>query len=309
MEGHEVGPVWGADAPDPDLRLPEPTGAGRLVLLAYRPWVGSAIAVDPHAGRVALVTPASVLLGALPDLGRGHSLPMAGVRGVAFAPGHRTLVATLEQGVVAMPLDRPRGSAPSLRLRTPGQVAAAVSPGGSLLALTGRVARPRATLGVWDIERGVRAWTAAVFGAATVVWVDGHLLATAGRDLRLFSHAGEALPAAAAPRGEPIEAIACGPAGLVTGGRGTVATLWDPGLVAAIATLPVPAGASKTLALDERTLAVGTVRAGGAVALVDLARRTIDRTLLGVRAAAFAGPWLVVTGRAGTATFLWEPDG
>jgi len=71
----------------------------------------------------------------------------------------------------------------------------------------------------------------------------------------------------------------------------------------------VPAGASKTLALDERTLAVGTVRAGGAVALVDLARRTIDRTLLGVRAAAFAGPWLVVTGRAGTATFLWEPDG
>lgn len=265
------------------------------------------MAVDPHSARVAVAGAASVLLGVLPDLGRGHHLPLAGVRRLAFAPGHRTLVTARESGVTAVALDRAPGAGPALRLRTPGPVDVAVSPGGRFLALAGRVAHPRATIGVWDLERGTRAWTEPAFGARAASWVDGYLLAVAGRDLRLYSHEGQRLPAAPAPRGEALEALASGPGGLVTAGRGGVATLWDPGLVAPVATLPVPAGASKALALTRETLAAGTVRAGGAVALVDLARRTVDRVLLGVRAAAFADPWLVVTGRGGTATFRWEP--
>lgn len=275
--------------------------------MAQRPWAGVAVAVDPHAAQVAVAGAASVTLGVLPDLGGGHVLPLSGVLRLAFAPGHGALVAAGESGVTAVSLHRPRGSGPVLRLRTPGAVDIAASPGGRLLALAGRVARPRATVGVWDIERGVRMWTETAFGAAAAVWVDGYLLAVAGRDLRLYSHEGERLPAAPAPRGEAIEAVASGPGGLVTAGRGNVATLWDPRLVSAMATLPVPAGAAKDLAMTTHTLAAGTVRAGGAVALVDLARRTVDRILLGVRAAAFADPWLVVTGRAGTAMFRWEP--
>lgn len=234
-------------------------------------------------------------------------MPLAGVTRLSFAPGHRTLVTAGEGGVTAVSLDRPRGSGLALRLRPPGLVDVAVSPGGRLLALAGAVARPRATVGVWDIERGVRAWTDAAFGTSCAAWVDGHLLAVAGRELRLYSHEGERLPAAPAPRGDGIEALAAGSAGIVSAGRGNVATLWDPRLVAAVATLPVPAGAQKALALSDQTLAAGTVRAGGAVALVDLSRRTVDRVLVGVRAAVFAGQWLVVTGKAGTATFRWEP--
>jgi hypothetical protein len=302
-----VGPVWGGAASDPDLQLPEPTGAGRLTLVAQRPWTGVAVAVDAYAGRVAVAGATSITLGVLPDLGQGHVVPLAGVRRLTFAPGQRVLVAEAESGVTAVSLDRPRGSGPAFKLRTPGAVDIAASPGGRLLALAGRVARPRATLGVWDIERSVRLWTASPLGAMCAAWVDGYLLAVAGRELRLYSHEGERLPAAPAPRGENIEALASGPSGLVSAGRGNVATLWDARLVTAVATLPVPAGAAKVLALGPHTLAVGTVRAGGAVALVDLARRTVDRVLLGVRAAAFADPWLVVTGQAGTATFRWEP--
>lgn len=275
--------------------------------MAERPWPGLAVAVDARAGRVAVAGTAAVTLGVLPDLGQGHVLPIDGVRRITFVPEHRALVTAGESGVTAVSLDRPRGSGPILRLRTPGQVDVAVSPGGRFLAVAGRVARPRATVGVWDIERGVKLWTDAAFGASCATWVDGYILAVAGRELRLYSHEGDRLPAAPAPRGEAIEALTSSPGGIVSGGRGTVATLWDPRLVTAVATLPTPAGASKVLAVTTHTLAAGTVRARGAVALVDLNRRTIDRILLGVRAAAFSDPWLVVTGQAGTATFLWEP--
>jgi hypothetical protein len=305
----EVSGAWGAAAPDPDLRLPTPSGAGRLALVAERPWRGVAVAADPHSGRMACATAASVILGAVPDLGAGRHLPIGDVRQLAFAPGRRLLVTATEREVVAVALDRPRGVAAGLRIRAPGPVTIAVSPGGGTLALAGRVAVPRATLGAWDLERGVKAWTASAFGAAVAAWIDPYLLAVAGRELRLYSFEGMALPAAGAPRGEVIEAVAATPDAIVTASRGTVATVWDPGSVTPSATLPVPAGAGKCLALGPRTLAVGTVRAGVAVALVDRRRRVVDRVLLGVRAAAFADPWLVVTGRAGTAVFEWDPDG
>lgn len=308
MGDPQLSGVWGGGVPDPDLRLPAPSGAGRLVVVAERPWAGAAVAVDPHSGRVAVATASGVVLGALPDLGAGHHIPLAGVRDLAFAPGRRLLVVATEREVLSVPLDRPWGVGPSLRIRPPGPVAMAVSPGGGRLALAGRVALPRATLGAWDLERGTKAWTAAAFGAAVVAWVDTHLLAVGGREIRLHSYEGDRLPGAGAPRGEAIEAIAALPDAIVTAGRETIATVWDPGSVTVAATLPVPAGAGKRLALSSRTLAAGTVRAGGAVALVDRRRRVVDRVLLGVRAAAFAEPWLVATGRAGTAVFDWDPE-
>jgi hypothetical protein len=187
-------------------------------------------------------------------------------------------------------------------------VSAASSPGGALLALAGRVSRPRATLGVWDLDRRAQAWSAAVWGATCAAWVDGRLLAVGGRDLRLFTHEGEPLPAAGLPDGLPVEALAATPTRLVSAGRGPTATLWDPGRPAAVGTVPVPAGAGRTLALEGPTLAAGTLRAGGAVALVDMRRRTVDRVLLGMRAAALAGRWLAVTGAAGTAVLEWDPS-
>ena len=194
-------------------------------------------------------------------------------------------------------------------MRTPGPVRIAVSPGGGLLAVAGRVSRPRGTLGVWDLDRGRQAWSAAVYGAACAAWVDGRLLAVGGRDLRLFSHEGEALPAAAAPGGAPIEALAAGAGGLVSAGRGATATRWAPERVAPVGQVPVPAGTGRALAVQDGVLAAGTLRARGAVALVDLERATVARILLGARDAAFAPPYLAVTGTGGTAVFEWDPGG
>ncbi|MCU0307269.1 MAG: hypothetical protein MUE51_05770 [Thermoleophilia bacterium] len=70
----------------------------------------------------------------------------------------------------------------------------------------------------------------------------------------------------------------------------------------------MPAGPGRSLAVDGPTLAAGTRAAGEAVALVDLRRRTVDHLLRGVSAVALAGPWLVVTGREGTAVLAWRPD-
>jgi hypothetical protein len=301
--------VWGGDAPAEDLRLPRPTGGGRLTLVARRPWPGVAVAVDPVGARVFCALADGVVAGWLPDLGPGRRLELGGASELAFVAGRRWLVGAGERRVRALALDRRDGSAPTLALRTPGAVRVAVSPGGSLLALAGRVSRPRATLGVWDLDRTVQAWSAAVFGAAGVAWVDGRLLAVGGRDLRLFTHEGEPLPAAPAPRGEAIEALAAWPGGLVSAGRGPLATRWDLVRVAADASVPVPAGAGRALACDGTTLAAGTLRAGGAVGLVHLGRGTLDRVLLGVRSAALAGGYLVTTGKAGTAVMEWDPEG
>ncbi len=306
----EVAPVWGgAGPPSDDLRLPAATGAGRLALVAERPWAGVAVAVDPVGARVACALEDRVVLGALPDLGPGRGIDLAGAGQLAFVPGRRWLAAAGDRWAGVLALDRPRGTSPPLLVRTPGPVRIAASPGGGLLAIAGRVSRPRGTLGVWDLDRGRQAWSAAVFGAACPAWIDGAILAVGGRDLRLFSHEGEPLPAAGAPGGEPIEALVAGPAGLVSAGRGTTAALWDATRVVPAGQAPIPAGAGRALALGGATLAAGTLRAGGALALVDLARRTVDQVLLGARAATFAPPYLVVTGAAGTAVLEWDPGG
>jgi hypothetical protein len=307
LADEDVGAVWGAEAPDPDLRLPEPSGAGRLTLVAHRPWAGAAVAADALTARVAVALGDRVVLGALPDLGDGRALGLPGAREIAFVPGRRWLAAAGERWVRVVALDRPRGTPPVLSVRTPGRVRMAVSPGGGLLALAGRVSRPRGTLGVWDLDRAAQAWSASAFGAACAAWVDPTILAVGGRELRLFGREGQTLPAAGAPRGEAIEALAGWPQGLVSAGRGTAATRWDVDRVAPLGALPVPAGAGRTLAIAGATLAAGTLRARGAVVLVDLRRGAVDRVLVGVRAASLVGPWLVATGEAGTAVFAWEP--
>jgi hypothetical protein len=304
----DVGPAWGGAEVDPDLELPAPTGAGRLALVAHRPWPGVSVTVEALGARIACALADRVVLGSLPDLGPGQEIRLRGVAQVAFVPGRRWLCAAGDGRALVLALDRPRGSAPPLDVRTRGAVRMAPSPGGTLLALVGRVSRPRGTLGVWDLDRRAQAWSARPFGAACAAWVDGRILAVGGRDLRLYGHDGAALPARGAP-GVPLEALAADPSALVSAGRGATATLWNAARVAPAASLPVPAGAGRTLAVADGTLAAGTVRAGGAVALVGLERRTVDRVLLGMRAAAFAGPWLVVTGPAGTAVLEWDPAG
>ena len=276
--------------------------------MAERPWAGVAVAVDPVGARVACALEDRVVLGALPDLGPGRTLDVPGALQLAFVPGRRWLAGAGEGWVAVSALDRPRRTSPPLFVRTRGPTRIAVSPGGGLLAAAGRVSLPRATLGVWDLERRRQAWSASVLGAGCAEWLDGRLLAVGGRDLRLFSHEGEQVRAAAAPGGRPIEALAAGPAVLVSAGREPAAALWDPVRVSPRGNVPIPAGAGRSLTVDGRTLAAGTLRAGGAVALVDLRRGTVDRVLLGARAAAFARPYLVVTGKAGTAVYEWDPE-
>jgi hypothetical protein len=294
-----------AGAPPPRLDCPAPSGAGRLEPVAHRPWPGAAVAVDPASAHVVVALPGRLVVGSLPDLGDGRSVDLADVRAVAPVPGLRAVCAAGGRGARVLALDR---SAPLLRLRTPGRVQPAVSPGGARLALVGQVARPRASVGVWDLAGGRRLWTAPVYAAACAAWADGAVLAVGGRDLRLFGHEGSVLPVAPAPRGERITALAAGGGVLVSAGEGPVGTVWDADRAAVCGSVPVPAGPGRSLAVDGPTLAAGTRAAGEAVALVDLRRRTVDHLLRGVSAVALAGPWLVVTGREGTAVLAWRPD-
>lgn len=301
MAGHDL-----QTSPANQLGLPTAQHGGRLDAVAYRPWVGRDVAVDPSSARVAIATGDAVILATVPDLGPGRELRAPGAHQVAFIPRRRLLAIAGPDGLRIRSLDR---DAEPLRIRTPGPICAAVSDGG-LIAITGRVSRPHATVGVWDLDRKGPLWTASVRDAQSCAWSPDGVLGVAGHGVSLFAWDGRVLPHFASPDPGPVTGICGFEPGFLFCGSGAAAHQWDLDRFEHARTLPVPRGGGRrSLSIWRGTLAAGNMQRGGVVALIDVESARVEWSILGARAAAFAGRHLVVTGEGGTTVYEWDPPG
>lgn len=271
---------------------------GDLAIVARQPWPGTAMAMAPGGGWVAVALPGRVVVARLPGLDPVREIDVADVRSLAALSDDRLALAPRRGAlVIADPLGDPHVA---VRVRGAGRVALSAGPGGALVAVGEYAALPRATVVArTDLGRR-RAWTAVVDGASAAAWLDARdAVVAAGADLVLVRD-GVIDARAADALGEPITAVAAVPHGVVLAGAGDRAVVHTmaPGVDRPV--LEVPPGGARWLHAADGLLAVGTRSLGERVVVHDLEEGGVVAALRGVAAAVLAPPLMVATGREGT---------